>query len=114
MGRLLTVFLLLFSIPALAVDIDALRAKAMKGDYQAQRNLAFGYATGDQGIKKNHSLACAWYLLILRSDSPKLGSGDVGNVSVYCDPFKPGFGPDERLVSERQANELYRKIYLEN
>lgn len=90
----------------------AIHDLAMKGNYQAQRNLAFGYATGDQGIKKNHSLACAWYLLILRSDSPKLGSGDVGNVSVYCDPFKPGFGSDERLVSERKANDLYRKIYL--
>lgn len=90
----------------------AIRDLAMKGNYQAQRNLAFGYATGDQGIKKNHSLACAWYLLILRSDSPKLDSGDVGNVEVYCDPFKAGFGFDERLDAERQANVLYRKIYL--
>lgn len=101
--------MLLLSNLAYAESESNLKSRALNGDYQAQRNLAFGYAAGDQGIKKNPLMACTWYLLILRSDSPKLDISDIGNVATYCDPFKAGF--DERLAAERQANALYRKIY---
>lgn len=104
--------LLLLPILAYAQTEDELKSKALSGDYQAQRNLAYGFATGDQGIKIDHAAACAWYLLILRSDSSRLDVSDVGNVATHCDPFKAGFGFDERLAAERQANALYRKIYL--
>jgi hypothetical protein len=111
MKKIICTLLLLSNFSYAQTEGD-LKSKALNGDYQAQRNLAYGYATGDQKIKKNHSLACSWYLLILRSDSPKINSSDIGNVATYCDPFKPDFGFDERLIAERQANELYRNIYL--
>lgn len=103
------IFLLLaiLSVPTYAKNEKEIQAKAMQGDYQAQRNLAYGYATGGWGQKKDVSMACSWYLLVLRSDSPKLDIGDVGNVAVYCD--KLDF--DKRLAAERKANQLHRQIY---
>lgn len=81
--------------------------KALAGDYQAQRNLAYGYATGGWGQKKDQHLACAWYLLVLRSDSQKLNVGDVGNVVTYCN----NLDLERRLAAERKANALYQEIY---
>ena len=76
--------------------------QAMQGDYQAQRNLAYSFAA-----VKDYGQACAWYLLVLRSDSPKLNAGDVGNVKTYCDRLDF----DARLAAERKANALQRSIY---
>lgn len=54
-------------------------------DYQAQRNLAYGFAsTPYPGQQKNPVLGCAWYLVIKNSHHPQYGAGDEGNVSVYC------------------------------
>jgi len=97
---------LMVALPAAAGEKELLDA-AMKGDYQAQRNLAFGYATGGQQFRVNKGAACSWYLLILRSDSPKLNVGDVGNVDVYCGKLDA----DMRLSAEREANALYKRIY---
>lgn len=107
MKKIIFVLLAILSIPAHAENEKELQAKAMQGSYQAQRNLAYGYATGGWGQKKDVSLACSWYLLVLRSDSPKLDTTDVGNVAVYCD--KLDF--DKRLAAERKANEMHRQIY---
>lgn len=86
---------------------DVLRL-AMKGDYQAQRNVAYGYVAfpyKDQDM--NPILGCAWYWVILKSGSPKIHQGDVGNVKVYCGKLDP-ISLD---AAQNQARELYRKIY---
>jgi hypothetical protein len=87
---------------------EGVEALAKKGDYQAQRNLAFGYASLPyKGQEKNPLLACAWYLVVLHSGSPKLGEGDVGNVNVYC-----GRLTDTSLAaSTGQARVIFRQIY---
>ncbi|MDB5802292.1 MAG: hypothetical protein JWL63_3231 [Rhodocyclales bacterium] len=98
--------LALFAITSAASEQDLL-SKANSRDYQAQRNLAYGYASGSGGQRKDVAEACAWYLLVLRSNSPKLDVSDVGNMATYCDKLPW----DERLVAEKRANALQRKIY---
>lgn len=81
---------------------------ALQGNYQAQRNIAYGYAaTPYRGQDQNPLLACAWYLVILHSGSPKVDAGDVGNVRVYCGRLDA----DSRAAGTAQARTLYRSIY---
>lgn len=108
MKQLIAMVLACMTLPAWSESIKDVTELALKGDYQAQRNLAYGYAAWPYpGQKKDAALACSWYLLVLRSDSPKLNAGDVGNVKVYCDPLDF----EVRLLAERKANSLYRGIY---
>ena len=108
MKNLLTVALLLCSFPAMAVDVDALRAKAIKGDYQAQRNLAYTLSTGSGSANSlNPMLGCAWYKVILLSGSEKVNDGDVGNVKVYCGRLTA----DQHGVADKQARKLVKQIY---
>ncbi|WP_353191987.1 hypothetical protein [Pandoraea pnomenusa] len=80
--------------------------KAMAGDYQAQRNLAYTYGADLRDFSK----ACSWYLLILRSDSPQLNLGDLSNANTYCGMLTKQ-DENARLNAEREANQLYRQIY---
>lgn len=108
MKRLIGLLAIVAAIGVQADDFKDVTGLAMKGDYQAQRNLAFSYVSRPYaGQKKDVNQACAWYLLILRSDSAKLNTGDVGNVKAYCDSLDF----DVRLAAERKANALYQTIY---
>lgn len=63
---------------------------ALHGDYQAQRNIAYGFAALPyNGQKKNKVLGCAWYLVVLNSGSPKVNAGDRSNVETYCGKLEP-------------------------
>ena len=89
-------------------SFSTVEALAFKGDYQAQRNVAFGYASLPlKGQTRDPIRACGWYELILQSGSPKLHAGDVGNVSVYCAKLDT----DSRTAAKGQARALYKKIY---
>ncbi|MES9422031.1 hypothetical protein ABEQ27_12220, partial [Cutibacterium acnes] len=72
---------------------------AMKGDYQAQRNLAFSYASPEKGERSDPIASCAWYLVILQSGSSKVGSADAGNVRTYCGPLQQ----EDRVAAEARA-----------
>lgn len=81
---------------------------ALKGDYQAQRNIAYGYSAWPyNGQQKNPLLGCAWYQVVLHSGSTKVDAGDVGNVRVYCGRLNA----DSRAAATAQARTLYRTIY---
>lgn len=68
-----------------ASDFMAVLDAAKRGDYQAQRNLAYGYAAQPYpGQEKNRVLGCAWYLVILNSGHPQANAGDESNVQTYC------------------------------
>lgn len=67
-----------------AEQFAALEKKAKSGDYQAQRNYAYSFATGAQGAPYNPVKACAWYAVILNSGNPKVNDGDKSNVQLYC------------------------------
>lgn len=108
MKKILFAALALCSFHALAVDIDALRMAAMKGDYQAQRNLAYGYSEYPyKGQDKNPILGCAWYKVILLSGSEKVNDGDIGNVKVYCGKLSA----EQKSVADSQSIALSKKIY---
>ena len=87
--------------------IDRFQPKALKGDYQAQRNLAYTYATSSDPHVANPMLGCAWYQLILLSGSQKIHEGDIGNAKVYCDKLPA----EQRAVATQQAERLRREIY---
>jgi hypothetical protein len=87
---------------------EGVKALAMEGNYQAQRNLAYGYAAFQhKGQDKNPLLACAWYLVVLHSGSPKLNAGDIGNVQVYCDKLTSTM----RAAADGQARVLFQQVY---
>lgn len=79
-------------VGTLASAQQAFRAGAIKGDYQAMRNLAFSYATSPAAVagSKAHRIAgCAWYLLIPAVHRPTFHSGDTGNIRVFCSRLSP-------------------------
>jgi hypothetical protein len=89
-------------------DYEGVKALAMKGNYQAQRNLAYGYAAFQyKGQEKNTLLACAWYLVVLHSGSPKLNEGDVGNVQIYYGKLTSTM----RAAADGQARALFHQVY---
>ena len=66
-------------------DFMAVLDAAKRGDYQAQRNLAYGYTAHPYpGQEKNRVLGCAWYLVVLNSEHPQANAGDESNVQTYC------------------------------
>lgn len=89
-------------------QFDQITAKALAGDYQAQRNLAFGYSSSPyDGQEKNPMLACAWRLVILNSGSPKVDDTDVSNKQLYCGRLNA----DQLSAATAQARNLYRTVY---
>ncbi|MDD2660452.1 MAG: hypothetical protein PHY54_12365 [Methylococcales bacterium] len=114
LASILFFIFLAFTNIALAVDqsnndsFQSIQALAMKKDYQAQRNLAYGYTSWPyQGQDKNPILGCAWYQLILNSGSPKVNQGDIGNVTVYCEKLDA----KSQSAALAQARVLYKTIY---
>lgn len=86
---------------------EEVRAMAYRGDYQAQRNLAYGYSSASYaGQDKNPILACAWRIVLIKSGNEKVDETDVGNHKVYCDRLDQV----SRQAAEAQAVSLRKKI----
>lgn len=81
---------------------------AMKGDYQAQRNLSFGYSSHQYpGQDENQMLGCAWRIVIIKSGNEKVNETDVGNHDLYCGRLDK----TSRTAAEAQATEILKKIH---
>ena len=94
-----------FGAHAQAETLEQVTTKAMTGDYQAQRNLAYGYSSYPyKGQDKNPLLACAWRRVILMSGNTRIDQTDVNNAEVECG----------KLDRTQQANALTqaRTIFL--
>lgn len=96
-----------------AVTVDktefmAVMDAAKTGDYQAQRNLAYGYASAPYpGQEKNRVLACSWYLVIANSGNERIGDADRSNANVYCGALEK-----ELLeTAKTNASQLLEEIY---
>ncbi|WP_297572623.1 hypothetical protein [uncultured Deefgea sp.] len=78
------------SLTCLAQTEKEMKSAALKGDYQAQRNLAYSYGTGwgtvggATYVAKKPIESCAWYRTILLLDSNKIKDADYSNEWVYC------------------------------
>ena len=87
---------------------ESVRALAMKGDYQAQRNLAFGYTSLPyQGQDKSALLGCAWRTVIIHSGNARVDETDVLNYKVYCGPLDGV----QSTAASAQARTLFKQIY---
>ncbi|MCY1705232.1 hypothetical protein [Pannonibacter sp. SL95] len=58
---------------------------AIRGDYQAQRNVAYCLSTGcDGAILPNPQLGCAWRFVILESGHLLAGNMDLSALRAFC------------------------------
>ncbi|WP_343498619.1 hypothetical protein [Achromobacter denitrificans] len=97
--------LMLAITPAHAAnDISVLKQKALAGDYQAQRNLAFGYSDQFSDQRKNPVLACAWRMVILTTE--QADETDMSNYNAYCSKLPSGLFS----VALMKAELLLRRI----
>lgn len=108
--------MLLVSLPILAKTINQADSNnfqsvlnlALKGDYQAQRNIAFGYTQWPyKGQEKNPLLGCAWYLVITHSGSLKVNQGDIDNATLNCKVLEPL----ALQAAQKQAETLENTIF---
>ena len=74
----------------LSGDMEQVRAKALAGDYHAQRKLAYSYITGDQLQGRRFPVAgCAWYLSIPYLNTQYFNVSDSGNIHSTCSNLPP-------------------------
>jgi hypothetical protein len=96
------------SLAAPSLAIDAVAAKALAGDYQAQRNLAYGYSTAPYpGQQANALLGCAWRIVIVHSGSAKVDDTDISNQRVQCGKLDS----QQLAAAQAQARKLYLQVY---
>jgi hypothetical protein len=83
--------------------------RAMKGDYQAQRNVSYCLSSGCGGsITVDKMLGCAWRIVVLASGSSKLDNADQSNFQHFC---SSGLTNDDRAIATAQARRLFHAIY---
>ncbi len=113
-----------FAAPGLAEDLPqrvlnptreqiaayrAEEAKAMTGDYQSQRNIAWCYVDGCYGVEPIDDVkACAWRLVIAAAKAPQSDATDPDNVRIDCDQ---ALTPEDRSNAVAKARTLFQKIY---
>lgn len=64
------------AVPARASEFEDFLTRARKGDYQAQRNVAYMLERGDGG-PQNRLEACAWRFVILATQGVQVGDTDL-------------------------------------
>lgn len=84
-------------------------ARAMQGDYQSQRNIAWCFVDGCYGVEPIDDVrACAWRLVIAAAKNPKSDASDPENVRIDCDQ---ALTAEDRASAAKKAEALFRKIY---
>ncbi|MCO5059646.1 MAG: hypothetical protein M9905_17550 [Rhizobiaceae bacterium] len=82
-------------------------AKAIKGDYQGQKNVAYCFETGcSWAVKENQTLACAWHVVIMGSGHLQLDEYDRRYADLACKKLDR-IG---RKTAERQAETMLRLL----
>ncbi len=77
---------------------------ARQGDYQAQRNLAFGHATDPEVAGADRADGCAWYIVLYNSGSPEIVEDlDLANIKLYC---------SDKILNTQQKNKAAFKAGL--
>jgi hypothetical protein len=95
--------------PDVAAETEAagLEKKALAGDYQAQRNLAYYLTTGEEGVKADPVMACAWRIVILKSGHSQADASDTGNKQFDCDRK---LTPAQLRQAEGRAASLMKRV----
>lgn len=83
--------------------------RALRGDYDAQRNVAFCFMTGcDGAVTQDRPRGCAWRAVIIASGSPKVTSGDRSNFDNSCRGKLIG---SDATAFGSQFERLFQRIY---
>lgn len=83
--------------------------RALAGDYQSQRNIAWCYVDGCDGVEPIDDVkACAWRWVLFSAKHPKADESDAANVEADC---KAALSPAEQQLARIKAAELFRRIY---
>lgn len=83
--------------------------RAMEGEYQGQRNIAWCYFDGCDGVEPIDDVAaCAWRLVILAARHPKADESDVTNVETDC---RAALTPAQQATARTKADGIFRRIY---
>ena len=81
---------------------------ALKGDYGAQRNVAYFLRHGGDGaVWPRPVLGCAWRIVIVAAGDADADASDTGNLESDCGALVPG---SERIALN-QARRLFESIY---
>ncbi len=83
--------------------------RAMAGTYQNQRNIAWCYSDGCDGVEPIDDIkACAWRLVVVAARHPKADASDTRNVEIDC---RQNLTPDEQRRARLEADQIFRQIY---
>jgi hypothetical protein len=83
--------------------------RALAGDYQSQRNVAWCRYDGCDGVEPIDDVAsCVWRMVIAAAGHPQADASDVANVDLYC---RRALNPADLADARLQAGTLFRKIY---
>ncbi|MCD5362778.1 hypothetical protein [Chromobacterium aquaticum] len=115
LSKLALVCLIAVSTNAVAESEIQMQQSAMRGDYQAQRNLAYSYAIGwattdsPNYVPKKPVDACAWYRVIASSNNPKVQSGDYSNEWTYCSKLRPDQSESAWIMAKKLMKQIAKK-----
>jgi len=83
--------------------------RAMAGDYQSQRNVAWCYVDGCYGVEPiDDGKACIWRMIIAAAKHPKSDASDQENVETDC---RQALSPEDVVEATARARVLFKKIY---
>ena len=80
---------------------------AMRGDYAAQRNVAWNFSTQSTDATPRPIQACAWRIVIMATHPTETHAGDQGNLDVDCNHLSA----DDRDQADEVANAIHRQIH---
>lgn len=80
--------------------------RAMAGNYQGQRNVAFMLSTGDAPVVKNRIQGCAWRFVIVQSGHADADASDAMNLKTDCGRLNNA----ERATAAARTAEIMRQI----
>lgn len=79
-----------------------------RGDYQAQRNLAYCLNTGcSNAIIMNKPLSCAWRIIILAAASHEVDDSDTSNLEFCLEKLSP----IERATATSRSAAIFKTVY---
>lgn len=71
--------------PATRARLSTYHERAIKGDYQAMRNIAYTWSTDAAREQSDAAVVgCAWYAQIMQVHMTKANAGDADNRELYC------------------------------
>lgn len=85
-------------------NVKRYKDDALRGGYQAQRNLAYTYAN-DSFSPDDQITACSWRAVILTSQ-PKANIGDQSNLRIDCSSLND----EQKSIASERAKSIFQRI----